>query len=175
MAISTIGIGMVCARVSMTVDSCPRRVALLTRNLHLNRYTDLPGNWVANLPGDLTRVLDWPLLALPLGVGVALRTCAVSSDGTVAGLCLPLAHWVTSVAAGEHLGVVTHNSGAVMNLLGHLVALLCHDILAVFHVGRVNHGVVLGVADLILLGVANLVVFCVASLIVFSVASSVGC
>merc|ERR1719500_101708 len=60
-----------------------------------------------------------------------------------------------------------------MNLLGHLVALLCHDILAVFHVGRVNHGVVLGVADLILLGVANLVMFCVASLIVLSVAGSV--
>ena len=135
--------------------------------------TDLPWDRVAGLPGDLPGVLDWPLLALPLGVGVALRTCAVSSDGTVAGLCLPLAHWVTSVAAGEHLGVVTHNSGAVMHLLGHLVALLCHDILAVFHVGRVDHGVELGVANLVLLGVANLVVLRVASLVVLSVAGSV--
>ena len=133
--------------------------------------TDLPWDRVAGLPGDLPGVLDGPLLALSLSVGVALRTCAVSSDGTVAGLCLPLAHWVTSVAAGEHLGVVTHNSGAVMHLLGHLVALLCHDILAVFHVGRVDHGVELGVANLVLLGVANLVVLRVANLVMFSVAS----
>ena len=135
--------------------------------------TDLPRDRVAGLPGDLPGVLDWPLLALPLCVGVALRTCGVSSDGTVAGFCLPLAHWVTSVAAGEHLGVVTHNSGAVMHLLGHLVALLCHDVLAVFHVGCVDHGVELGVADLILLRVANMVVFRVASLIVLSVAGRV--
>ena len=130
--------------------------------------TDLPRDRVAGLPGDLPGVLDRPLLALPLSVGVALRTCAVSSDGTsVAGLCLPLAHRVTSVAAREHLGVVGDHTRAVVHLLGHLVALLCHDILAVFHIGRVNHGVKLSVADLILLGVANLVVFCVAS--------SVGC
>ena len=158
-------------------------VAHLTRHPDLHSDADLTSSWdtdlprdrVAGLPGDLPGVLDWPLLALPLGVGVALRTCAVSSDGTVAGLCLPLAHWVTSVAAREHLGVVTHNSGAVMHLLGNLVALLCHNILAVFHVGCVHHSVELRVADLILLSVANLVVLCVASLIVLSVAGGVGC
>ena len=106
----------------------------LHRDTHLARHrdadlmgswdTDLPWDRVAGLPGDLPGVLDWPLLALPLGVGVALRTCAVSSDGTVAGLCLPLAHWVTSVAAGEHLGVVADHARAVVDLLGHLVALL---------------------------------------------------
>merc|ERR550519_2382411 len=182
---------MVLSRIAVLGNVSPRGLTLLSGNLglhrdaHLARHrdTDLVGSWdtdlpwdrVAGLPGDLPGVLDWPLLALPLGVGVALRTCAVSSDGTVAGLCLPLAHWVTSVAAGEHLGVVTHNSGAVMHLLGHLVALLGHDVLAVFHVGRVDHGVKLGVADLILLRVANLVVFRVASLVVLSVAGSVGC
>ena len=144
----------------------------LHRDTHLARHrdTDLAGSWdtdlprdrVASLPGDLPCVLDWPLLTLSLCVGVTLRTCAVSSDGTVAGLCIPLAHWVTSVASGEHLGVVTHNSRAVMHLLGDLVALLCHDILAVFHVGCVHHSVELRVADLILLSVANLVVLCVA-------------
>jgi len=147
-------------------------IAHLTRHPDLHRDADLSGSWdtdlprdrVAGLPGDLPGVLDRPLLALPLSVGVALRTCAVSSDGTsVAGLCLPLAHRVTSVAAREHLGVVTHNSRAVVHLLGHLVALLCHDVLAVFHIGRVNHGVELCVAHLILLRVANLVMFCVAS------------
>jgi len=137
--------------------------------------TDLPGDRVTGLPGNLPCILDWPLLALPLCVGVALRACGVSSDGTEAGLCLPLAHWVTSVAAGENLGVVTHNSGAVMHLLGNLVALLCHDILAVFHIGRIHHSVKLCVADLVVLCVANLVVFRVASLVVLSVAGSVGC
>merc|ERR550519_379878 len=180
---------MVLSRIAVLGNVSPRGLTLLSGNLglhreaHLTRHrdadlagswdTDLPWDRVAGLPGDLPGVLDWPLLALPLGVGVALRSCAVSSDGTVAGLCLPLAHWVTSVAAGEHLGVVTHNSGAVMHLLGHVVALLGHDVLAVFHVGRVDHGVELGVADLILLGVAHLVVLCVASLVVLSVAGSV--
>jgi len=147
-------------------------IAHLTRHPDLHRDADLSGSWdtdlprdrVAGLPGDLPGILDRPLLALPLSVGVALRTCAVSSDGTsVAGLCLPLAHRVTSVAAREHLGVVTHNSRAVVHLLRHLVALLCHNILAVFHIGCVNHGVELGEADLVLLSVANLIVFCVAS------------
>ena len=97
---------------------------------------------------------------------------AISRFSLGVSLSVPLVVSVTSV---DNLGVMSNNSRAVMNLLGHLVALLCHDILAVFHVGRVNHGVVLGVADLVLLCVANLVVFCVASLVVFSVASSVGC
>merc|ERR550519_709006 len=180
---------MVLSRIAVLGNVSPRGLTLLPGNLglhrdaHLTRHrdTDLAGSWdtdlpwdrVAGLPGDLSGVLDRPLMALPLGVGVALRTCAVSSDGTVAGLCLPLTHRVTSVAAGEHLGVVTHNSGAVMHLLGHLVALLGHNVLAVFHVGRVNHGVEFGVADLVLLRVANLVVFRVASLVVLSVAGSV--
>jgi len=155
----------------------------LHRDAHLARHrdadlmgswdTDLPWDGMAGLSGDLPCVLDRPLLTLPLCVGVALRTCAVSSDGTVAGLCIPLAHWVTSVASGEHLGVVTHNSRAVMHLLGNLVALLSHNILAVFHVGRVHHSVKLRMANLILLRVANLVVLRVASLIVLSVAGSV--
>ena len=135
--------------------------------------TDLPWDRVAGLPGDLPGVLDGPLLALSLSVGVALRTCGVSSDGTVAGLGLPLAHWVTSVAAGEHLGVVADHARAVVDLLGHLVALLSHNILAVFHIGCVHNGVKFGVADLILLRVANLVVFRVASLVVLGVAGSV--
>ena len=158
-------------------------VAHLTRHPDLHRDADLTSSWdtdlprdrVASLPGDLPCVLDWPLLTLSLCVGVTLRTCAVSSDGTIAGLCIPLAHWVTSVASWEHLGVVTHNSRAVMHLLGNLVALLCHDILAVFHVGRVHHSVKLCVADLVVLRVANLVMFSVASLIVLSVAGGVGC
>ena len=167
MAISTIGISMVCARVSMTVDSCPRRVALLTRNLHLNRHTDLPGNWVANLPGDLTRVLDWPLLALPLGAGVALGSSGVAVM-SVAGVGLPLAVAVSCVATRVHMGVVADHTRAVVDLLGHLVALLSHNILAVLDIGGVHNSVVLGVACLVVLGVAGSVNLCV----VFSMAAA---
>merc|ERR1711874_228089 len=69
--------------------------------------TDLPGNWVADLPGDLARVLDWPLLALPLGVGVALGSSGVAVMGSVsvAGVSLPLAVAVSSVATRVNLGV----------------------------------------------------------------------
>ena len=155
MAICTIGKSMVCARVAMTVDSCPRRVALLPRNLHLNRHTDLPGNRVANLPGDLARVLDWPLLALPLSVGVALGSSDVMAVMSVAGLGLPLAVAVSCVATRVHLRVVADHTRAVVHLLGHLVALLSHDILAVLHIGGVHHSVVLGVACLVVLGVAG--------------------
>merc|ERR1711970_1075563 len=157
MAISTIGISMVCSRVTMTIDCCPSRVALLTRNFHLNRHTDLPGNWVADFPGDLARVLDWPLLALPLGVGVALGSSGVAVMGSVsvAGVSLPLAVAVSSVATRVHLGVVANHTRAVVDLLGHLVALLSHNILAVLNISGVHHSVVLGVARLVVLGVAG--------------------
>merc|ERR1719209_1741583 len=104
-------------------------------------HTDLPGNWVANLPGDLTRVLDWPLLALPFGVGVALGSSGVPVM-SVAGVGLPLAVAVSCVATSVHLGVVADHTRAVVDLLGHLVALLSHDILAVFDIGGVHHSVV---------------------------------
>ena len=140
-------------------------------------HTDLPGNWVADFPGDLARVLDWPLLALPLGVGVALGSSGVAmmDSVSIAGVGLPLAVAVSSVATRVHLGVVANHTRAVVDLLGHLVALLSHNILAVFHVGCVDHGVELGVTDLILLRVANLVVLSVASLVVLSVAGCISC
>ena len=117
-------------------------------------HTDLPGNRVANLPGDLARVLDWPLLALPLSVGVALGSGGVAVM-SVAGLGLPLAVAVSCVATRVHLRVVADHTRAVVHLLGHLVALLSHDILAVLHIGGVHHSVVLGVARLVVLSVAG--------------------
>merc|ERR1719234_339218 len=65
-------------------------VANRSGDTDFDRDTDLPGNRVANLPGDLARVLDWPLLALPLSVGVALGSSGVAVM-SVAGLGLPLA------------------------------------------------------------------------------------
>ena len=118
--------------------------------------TDLTGDGVANLPGDLAGVLDWPLMALPLSVGVTLGGGGVTAV-TVAGVGLPL---VVSTVAID-LGVVANNTGAVVNLLGHLVALLGHNVLALLHVGGVHNGVVLSVAGLVVLGVAGGVVLSV--------------
>ena len=116
-------------------------------------HTDLPGNWMADLPGDLARVLDWPLLALPLGAGVALGSSGVAVS--VAGVGLPLAVAVSSVATRVHLGVVADHTRAVVDLLGHLVALLSHNILAVLNISGVHNSVVLSVASLVVLGVAG--------------------
>ena len=137
---------------------------------NLNGHTDLPGNWMADLPGDLARVLDWPLLALPLGVGVALGSSGVAmmDSVSIAGVGLPLAVTVSSVATRVHLGVVADHTRAVVDLLGHLVALLSHDILAVLDISGVHDGVILGVARLVVLGVAGGVNFGV----VFSVAAA---
>merc|ERR1719234_657604 len=116
--------------------------------------TDLPGNRVANLSGNLTGVLDWPLLALPLSVGVALGSSDVAVM-SVAGLGLPPAVAVSCVATRVHLRVVPDHTRTVVHLLGHLVALLSHDILALLHIGGVHHSVVLSVARQVVLGVAG--------------------
>merc|ERR1719234_2208808 len=87
----------------------------------LNGDTDLPGNRVANLSGNLTRVLVWPLLALPLSVCVALGSSDVAVM-SVAGFGLPLAVAVSCVATRVHLRVVAdHTTRAVVHLLGHVV------------------------------------------------------
>ena len=123
----------------------------------LDGNTHLPGNWMADLPGDLAGVLDWPLLALPLGVGVALGSSGVAVMGSVsvAGVGLPLAEAVSCIATRVHLGVVANHTRSVVDLMGHLVALLSHDILAVLDISGVHDGVVLGVARLVVLGVAG--------------------
>merc|ERR1719234_960465 len=120
----------------------------------LDGDTDLSRNRVANLSGDLTRVLDWPLLALPLSAGVALGSGDVAVM-SVAGLGLPLAVAVSCVATRVHLRVVPDHTRTVVHLLGHLVALLSHDILVVLHIGGVHDSVVLSVACLVVLGVAG--------------------
>ena len=145
-------------------------VADRSGHTNLDGHTHLPGNWMADFPGDLAGVLDWPLLALPLGVGVALGSSgvAVMDSVSVAGVGLPLAIAVSCVATMVHLGIVADHTRAVVDLLGHLVALLSHDILAVLDISGVHDGVILGVARLVVLGVAGSVNFGV----VFSVAAA---
>ena len=132
-----------------------------------NRVALLPGDGVADLPGDLAGVLDGPLVALPLSVGVTLGRGGVTAV-TVAGVGLPL---VVSTMAVD-LGVMANNTRAVVNLLGHLVALLGHNVLALLNMSGVHNGVILCVAGLVVLGVANLVVLSVASSVQFSVVHS---
>ena len=62
---------------------------------------------------------------------------------------------MVSVSTGDHMGVVTHDTGAVVNLLGDLVALLRHDVLALLDMGRVHNSVILLVALLGVLCVAG--------------------
>ena len=132
-------------------------VADRSGHTNLDGHTHLPGNWMADFPGDLAGVLDWPLLALPLGVGVALGSSdvAVMDSVSVAGVGLPLAVAVSCVATMVHLRVVADHTRAVVDLLGHMVALLSHNILAVLDVSGVHDGVVLGVAHLVVLSVAG--------------------
>ena len=56
-----------------------------------------------------------------------------------------------------------------MNLLGHLVALLGHNVLALLHICGVHNGVILRVARLVILGVAGLVILSVAGSVMFGV------
>ena len=49
----------------------------------------------------------------------------------------------------DDLGVMTHNGGAVVNLLGDLLAVLGHDVLALLDVGGVHHGLAHGPGDLL--------------------------
>ena len=49
----------------------------------------------------------------------------------------------------DDLGVMTHNGGAVVNLLGDLLAVLCDDVLALLDVGGVHHSLAHGPGDLL--------------------------
>ena len=100
----------------------------------------LPGLGVTDRPGDLPLDVLGHLVALPLHVLLA------DGGGSIAsGLSLSLA---VSVTVSDHVGVMTNNSGAVVNLLGDRVAVLGDDVLALLDVGGVHNHVVLLVADL---------------------------
>ena len=89
---------------------------------------------------------DFRLVTVAVAVGNTMTTMAIAGVG--------LSLVVSTVAVD--LRVVANNAGAVVNLLGNLVALLSHNVLALLHIGGVHNGVVLGVADLVVLSVADL-------------------
>ena len=110
---------------------------------------DLDGDLLAHGPGDLAGVLDGNLVTLLLHMLLALGAGGVSVV-TSLGISLSLSLAV-SVTMSDHMGVMTNNSGAVVNLLVGLMALLGDDVLALLDVGGVHNGVVLLVALLPLL------------------------
>ena len=131
-------------------------VILGVAHLVMLSVADLPGDGVADLPWDLTGVLDRPLVALPIGFSMALGgggVAAMSIAGVSLSLSLSLPLVMSTVAVD--LGVVSNNTGAMVNLLRHLVALLGNNVLALLHIGGVHNSVVLGVADLVVLSMAD--------------------
>ena len=110
---------------------------------------DLDGDLLAHGPGDLPGVLVGHLVALPVHLLLAPGAAGVTSM-TSLSLGLPLA---IAVTMRDNLGVMTNNSRAVVNLLGDLLAVLSHDVLALLGVGGVHDGVVLLVALLVILDI----------------------
>ena len=62
-----------------------------------------------------------------------------------------------SVTSMDDLGVVTNNGGAVVNLLGDLLAVLGDDVLALLNVGGVHHGLAHRPGDLLGIVLGDLV------------------
>ena len=144
------------------VDALAHLVALMGDNvlavLDIGGVHDSVVFGVADGPGHLARVLDGSLLALPFSSGMALGAAgvAVRSIGSISisfglSISLPLSITVSSMASmtsRDELAVVSNNSGAGVNPLAHLVALLSDDILAVLDVGGVHDHVILLVTNL---------------------------
>ena len=72
-----------------------------------------------------------------------------------------------SMTTMDNLGVMTHNRGAVVNLLGDLLAVLGDDVLALFNVGGVHHGLAHGPGDLLGVVLGDLVALLLHVLVAF--------
>ena len=114
----------------------------------VDMVTDLPGDLVGHLVahrvGDLVAHGPGHLALVVLGDLVALLLHVLLADGartvaSIARLCLSLAILGTRVAAVDNLGVMTHNSRAVVHLGVGLSALGGEGLLALLDVGCVHH------------------------------------
>ena len=108
---------------------------------------DLDLIWDTDLSGDLAGVLDWLLVALPVLLGMALRSSGVSRLSL--SISSPLAISISTMSMRHNLGVMTNNSRAVVNLVGGFLAVLCDNILAFLNIGSVNNDIILLVASLL--------------------------
>ena len=102
-------------------------------------------------------VLDRLLVTLLLHILVTLRTTGIAlNTGLRSGLRSGLGGGfsLAVVTSVDNLGVMADNSGAVVNLLVRLLAVLGHDVLALLDVGGVHHSLAHGPGHLagVLLG-----------------------
>ena len=94
-------------------------------DLTRHRVALLPGDRVAHLPGDLAGILDRPLVALPLSVGMALGTSGVTMVTTISSSSRPLAMSNSNnsttinatMSTRDNVRVMANNTRAVVNLL----------------------------------------------------------
>jgi len=101
---------------------------------------DLDLIWHADSPWDLARVLDWLLVALPVLLGMALRSSGISRLSLSVSITLAIS--VSSMSVGHNLGVMTNNSRAVVDLLRSFFAMGGDDVFAFLNISGVNDDVI---------------------------------
>merc|ERR1719435_539519 len=131
------------------LDAISKIIAHLSWNFDLNGMAFFPSYRNTHLARDLARVLHWLLVALPVLLGMALRSRAVTiarlSFGLGLGLSIcftfpiPKMSTISSMSASNNLRVMTNDSRAVMNLSVSCVALGGECFLALFNISCVNN------------------------------------
>merc|ERR1719317_1617580 len=131
------------------LDSIPKVITDLSGNFHLNGVALFSCYRNTHLARDLARVLHWLLVTLPVLLGMALRSRAVTiawlsfSLGLGFSLCFTLSvsmmSSIASMSVSNNLRVVTNNSRAVVNLCGGCVALCGECFLTLFSISCVNN------------------------------------
>jgi len=91
----------------------------------------------------LPLLLDGLLVTLPLVILATLGTAGVALDTGLRG-SLGSGLSLAVVTSMDNLGVMTNNSGAVVNLLMRLLAVLSQDVLTLLNVGGVHHSLAHG-------------------------------
>jgi len=139
------------AVVRCVLDSVSKVIADLSGYLDLNRMAFLPCYWNTDLSWDLVRALDRLLVALPVLLGMALRSTADSIPGLSFSLSFTLLITISTISAmtmSNNLRVMTNNSRAVVNLSVGSVALGGEGFLALLDVGGVNNSLAHWAGDL---------------------------
>jgi len=129
--------------VGSMLDSISKVITDLSGYLNLNRMTLLPGNRDTHLSGDLSGVLDRFLVTLSVLLGLALRASAVTIARLSLSVSLSFTLFVTmSIAtmSSNNLGVMSNNSGALVDLSVGSMTLGCESLLTLLDVSGVNNG-----------------------------------
>merc|ERR1712168_171643 len=107
-------------------------------------------NSLAHWSWNLSMVLLWDLVAHLLNMLLALGSRGVSL-ASISRLSISFSLSVSlsiTMTMGDNLGVMTNNSGAMVDLLVCLLAVLGHNILALLNVGCVHNDIIFFMAFL---------------------------